>query len=97
METVIQLRGDVAKLMQGAAARTEATDELWKAKRELEQELVRLGVAIRPVHPGSQDAELATYFTLCEAPGPDLEEILAVLRDLEAVTAAYAKPPAQPA
>ena len=97
METVIQLRSDVAKAMQGTVDVGEAAGELWKATRDLEQELDRLGVSLEPVHPGTQDAELARYFTLSETPEFDPERILAPLRGLEAVTAAYVKPQAQPA
>lgn len=40
---------------------------------------------------------MASYFTLVEAEGLEDEQVLAALRDLDAVSAAYAKPLVEPA
>lgn len=96
MGTVIQLRADLAEYMHGEAL-AACPDNILEMKRDLEDALARLGASLRPMHPGVQDAELARYFTLCGVPAPRQESALADLRDLEAVTAAYVKPEAEPA
>ena len=97
MKAVIQLRDDVARLMQGEVGLDRSTDQCAKIKQDLDSELVRLGVSLRPMHPGAEDAELARYFTLSGTVSMEDERILATLRNLEAVTAAYIKPEAEPA
>lgn len=96
MGTVIQLRADLARLMQGEAV-TPCPDHIVEMKQDLDDELARLGASLRPMHPGAQDAELARYFTLSGVPDPEQEAILVALRSLEAITAAYVKPEAEPA
>jgi hypothetical protein len=96
MATVIQLRADLARLMQGEA-HTAWPDHLVEMKRGLDDELARLGASLSPMHPGVQDAELMRYFTLSGVSDPDQEAILVALRNLEGVTAAYVKPEAEPA
>lgn len=96
MEAVIQLRADLARLMQGDAVGAWP-NHLAAVRRDLDAELSRLGASLRPMHPGVKDTELARYFTLTGIPDPQQETVLATLRNLEAVTAAYVKPEAEPA
>ena len=64
-------------------------------KQSLDDALARLGVSLRPMHPGVEDADLARYFTLSGVSGKEGEKVLVALRDLDAVTAAYGKPEAE--
>jgi hypothetical protein len=51
------------------------------------------GASLRPLHPGSSDPELATYY-IVHVPNPaDASRVLEQLRGHAAVTAAYIKPP----
>jgi hypothetical protein len=52
-----------------------------------------LGVAIRPLHPGTDDSALRTYFTVEVPNAASAERVAARLRDSPAVAAAYVKPP----
>jgi len=97
MEAVIQLRTDVAKLMRSGGVSDERADQLVRLKEELDKELARLGVSLRPMHPGAEDAESIRYFLLSGISELGKEEVLPTLRGLEAVTAAYVKPEAEPA
>jgi hypothetical protein len=52
-----------------------------------------LGFSLRPLHPGTDDAALRSYF-IVDVPDPTTaERVLARLRATPAVTAAYVKPP----
>lgn len=55
-----------------------------------------LGITLRPLHPGVQDAELSTWFTAGEGDAEDTIMVRA-LRALPGVLGAYAKPPDEPA
>ncbi len=96
MDTVIQLRADLARLMQGGGDET-FPDDILRMKRDLDNELARIGASLKPMHPGVQDSELARYFGLSGTSEPADESVLVALRSLEAVTAAYVKPEAEPA
>ena len=51
------------------------------------------GASLRPLHPGTSDPELATYF-IVHVPDPaEAPRVLDRLRSHAAVTAAYIKPP----
>ena len=52
-----------------------------------------LGVSIRPMHPGTDDATLGSYFTVDVPNSTSAEEVAARLRDSPAIAAAYVKPP----
>ncbi len=106
MEAVIQLRADLAALMEGETSRAWP-DHLTHMKRELDDRLARHGASLRPMHPGTQDAELMRYYTLSAdtdsvgndsaAKQSEADSVLLTLRSLEAVTAAYVKPDVEPA
>ncbi len=97
MTAVVQLRADVAKLLQGdGGLETQATPES-EVRQDLDRELARLHMSLKPIHPGTEDQDLARYFTLTSSQGPADEEALGALRKLEAVTAAYIKPEEEPA
>ncbi len=60
------------------------------------EELVRIanefGVTVEPVHPGVQDPQLASYFTVRVPDGPTAERVIQRLRQSDRVEAAYVKP-----
>lgn len=92
MEAVIQLRSDVAALLNGVAIESLDGDDLKRAKRDLDDALKRLGLTLSPAHPARRDAELKRYFVLTGSPQQTPEDVLLSLRRLEAVTAAYSNP-----
>lgn len=50
------------------------------------------GVILRPLHPGSQDAALCTYYSVVISDESLADEVLARLRNSSRVEAAYVKP-----
>lgn len=54
-----------------------------------------LGIDLRPLHPGVEDAELSSWYTAGESAAED--RTVRVLRKLPGVVSAYAKPPDEPA
>jgi hypothetical protein len=63
------------------------------AAHELTQKAAELGLALEPMHPGTADPQLSTYYT-AEAPDRQTaERAVAVLRQVKGVEAAYVKPP----
>lgn len=60
---------------------------------ELARRLQARGLSLKPMHPGVDDPQLASYFLL-EVPEEDTaEEVMRELLQLPAVEAAYIKPP----
>jgi hypothetical protein len=55
----------------------------------------RAGVDLAPLHPGTEDPELATYFVARVEP-QHVEDATARLMRLDGVDGAYVKPPAAP-
>lgn len=95
MDAVVQLEREIAGLYHGGAGQHALPDALRTMKRDLDDELARLGLSLRPMHPGVEDSELARYFALVGGSGRHDENTLIALRDLDAVTAAYMKPEAE--
>jgi hypothetical protein len=83
MRITVQLTEEAADAMRrgGAGARPvrEAADAL--------------GLTLTPLHPDVNDAALGRYFIAKAKGSPDVERILARLRQTPGVTAAYLKPP----
>lgn len=96
MGAVIQLKAEIAKMMQGDTL-AALPDPIAQAKGDLDRELTRLKGSLQPMHPGTKDDDLVTYFTLAGVPDSQQETATAALNDLAAVTAAYVKPEAEPA
>ena len=63
------------------------------ASEELSQAAEELGVVLEPMHPGAEDPHLAPYFTVEVPDYATAERVIAHLQGLEAVEAAYLKPP----
>jgi hypothetical protein len=63
---------------------------------DLKEAASRLGIDVRPMHPGVDDPALARYFYV-EAPDqPAAERVIAQLQKLRGVEAAFLKPPEGP-
>ena len=97
MEAVVQLIADLSGYSQNAEPDTAEGAQTVEMRRQLNAELARLGALLTPMHPGVADAELASYFKLTGVETPDVDAVLADLRRLAAVKAAYVKPGAEPA
>lgn len=85
MEITLKVRPEIASELQTRlATESQATDLL---------ELTRkLGVSIRPTHPGTADSSLTSYFTLESGDEDAIEQVLDQLRANEVVESAYVKP-----
>ncbi len=92
MEAVIQLRSDVAALINETMVGESACDDLRKVKGDLDAVLRRWCLTMSPAHPARRDSELKRYFLLTGLPKQRSEDVLLSLRRLEAVTAAYSNP-----
>jgi hypothetical protein len=60
---------------------------------ELAEKAVALGLILEPVHPGTTDPQLSTYYTAEVPDRAAAERAAAELRQCRAVEAAYVKPP----
>ena len=59
---------------------------------ELSRMMRRFAIDLVPQHPGSTDADLASFFVIEGVPPEQADQIAASLRELGAVRAAYVKP-----
>lgn len=71
------------------AAPTNFPDE------NLEQALRTQGASLTPMHPGTQDSDLASWFET-DVDDDKVDEVLRVLRSSAAIEAAYVKPAEEP-
>jgi hypothetical protein len=86
MRLMLQLTDEVARSLAGTSAATESARAVTTIANEL-------GITLRPVHPGTQDADLRSYFAADVQDAAAAEQAAARLRANPAVTAAYVKPP----
>jgi hypothetical protein len=82
----LKVRTDVARALQ-QRGRPSAESE------ELLQTAASLGVRLEPIHPGTEDPILISYFTVAVSDPDSVELVLDRLRQCRAVEAAYVKPP----
>ena len=66
-----------------------------EARRSLDQCVRDFGISITPLHPGTFDPDLATYFVATVAMD-SLDDVLERLRRCPGVEGAYAKPAGEP-
>jgi len=81
----------------------QATNELARAlrqespataeSREVTEIAGDVGAVLEPLHAGTRDSSLRRYFILQVPDQPTAERVLARLRQVRDVTAAYVKPP----
>ncbi|MCW3991519.1 MAG: hypothetical protein NWE79_02335 [Candidatus Bathyarchaeota archaeon] len=86
MNVTVQVALDVAKTLNNRG--TPSTKSL-----ELLRIVDRLGVSLKPIHPGTDDPLLSQFF-LVEVPDEaTAENVIAGLKKSKAIQAAYLKPP----
>ncbi|MGH9881298.1 MAG: hypothetical protein ACRD6N_07665 [Pyrinomonadaceae bacterium] len=85
-EITLQVRPEVARALQHRGQPSAESEELLKTA-------ANLGVSLEPIHPGTEDPILISYFTAAVADPDSVEQVLDRLRQCRAVEAAYVKPP----
>jgi hypothetical protein len=85
MEITLKVRPTIASELQAQRARSSQATDLLELTR-------KLGVSIRPTHPGTADPGLSSYFTLESGDEDAIQGVLEQLRANEGVEAAYVKP-----
>lgn len=63
---------------------------------DLQEAVSRVGINLRPMHPGVTDPNLASYYYVETPDQPAAERVIAQLRQCNSVEAAYLKPPEGP-
>jgi len=86
MRVSIKLDSQAAGELHRGAPATQRT-------RAVVQTVRKHGAAIQPMHPGTDDPELRSYFFADVDEDAAAEELARALRDHEAVEGAYTKPP----
>lgn len=85
MKLVVQIQPKAAaELLSGKSARPEIAG--------LMQSLRAAGAALEPLHPGTDDAELKTWFQMDAPEGADVRALADGLLAHQPVLAAYPKP-----
>ena len=80
----------VAERTVAAASTTSRDSQAQSATSQLAR---AFGVEFHPMHPGSADAALASYFSVEAPEGAQGERLLQSLRESPLIAAAYVKPP----
>lgn len=97
MDIVVVLKETPAAALNASGSPTQDADDAGlKALRAL---LDDLRIRLSPMHPGSDDPHLQTYFSVSNAPADaaGCEAVAERLRQQPAVAGAYVKPAAAPA
>ena len=86
MQVVIQVSADVARALHQLRPPTKESEAL---QRTVEAN----GLTLKPIHPGTKDPNLQTYF-MVEVQDPEkAQELVDRLQKLSGIEAAYVKPP----
>jgi len=85
MLVTVQLAEDAARAVQAH-----------RAPAELHELADRLGIVFQPLHPGSRDWALMTFFAVEVPDAAGAERVIAALLRSPHVAAAYVKPPDAP-
>jgi hypothetical protein len=88
MQLTVQLSQQASPSLARGEAATPEVGELLRLGQEL-------GIRFRPLHPGTADPRLASYFTVEVPDAVAAQRVMARLRESRAVEAAYLKPPAE--
>ena len=86
MKLVVQVTPEAAKEIREQHYDNKASNELIVAAQDM-------GVVLEPMHPDVDDENLALYFSVSAEDAETAQRIAERLRNLEAVDAAYLKPP----
>ena len=85
MYITITVQTDVAFLLHKRQSITTASEELLHTAKEL-------GEVLQPVHIGTKDSNLVSYFRVEVPDSATAERVIARLRHCKAIEAAYLKP-----
>lgn len=86
MQVVIQVTADVARALHQLGPPTDESEALV-------QVMETSGLTLEPIHPGTDDPSLQTYFMAdVEDPGT-AQELINRLQQMPGIEAAYIKPP----
>lgn len=86
MRVSIKLDPQAASELHGDAATTARTGRIVETAR-------RHGAALQPMHPGTNDPELRSYFFADVGDAAKAEKLATALREHDSVEGAYVKPP----
>ena len=90
MVVPVQVTLEAARVLQNQSDPTPSSEELIAVLEELE-------ISLEPLHPGTGDPVLITFFTVDVVDADMAEKVINQLLQSDAVEAAYLKPPAEPA
>ena len=90
MVVTVQVTLEAARVLQNQSDPTPSSEELIAVLEELE-------ISLEPLHPGTGDPVLITFFTVDVVDADMAEKVINQLLQSDAVEAAYLKPPAEPA
>lgn len=83
MQVIVKVRSGTGQALRRGDSLTRITEEL--------------GVVPEPQHPGIDDPELSSYFSIEVPDAAEAERVIDRLRNSEAIEGAYLKPPDAPA
>jgi len=86
VQITVQVPEAVALALQGRAPRTPTSDDVVRR-------IAAHGLSLVPMHPGVDDARLATYFVVEVADRETADRVVNELLQSPAVEGAYIKPP----
>lgn len=86
MQVVIQVSADVARALHQLGPPTKESEAL---RRTVETS----GLTLKPIHPGTEDPNLQTYFIVEVQDPAAAQELVDRLQKLAGIEAAYIKPP----
>lgn len=83
---------DVSVKFRGLSGHSPTSSQVQEAEALVQQ----VGLCLRPVHPGIDDAELSTYYVVAGSPDrASAESLAAALFQLPEIEGAYVSPDAQ--
>lgn len=86
MQVVIQVTADVARPLHQLGPPTEQSEALLRMAETF-------GLTLKPIHPGTDDPELQTYFMVDVHDPETAQELTDRLQQMPGIEAAYIKPP----
>lgn len=91
VDVIVLLEAEASQAVRGK----KSSDQAESAADAILDKANRLGAALRPQHPDTEDPELSGYFLLVAPSAEDAKNIINMLLEMDGVEAAYLKP--QPA
>jgi hypothetical protein len=90
MRVVVKAQPGATRALQRGAAQDPTSESLQQIADEL-------GIVLEPQHPGVDDPELSSFFSVEVPDAAAAERVIASLQEKEAIEGAYLKPPDEPA